>query len=93
MNHQMTGSPLIIAGKQFGSRLFTGTGNSSATIMQRAIAASGSQLVTMALKRVRLQGPDERILQPLQELGVNLLPNTSGARTAEEAIYAAQLAP
>lgn len=93
MNHQMTSSPLIIAGKQFGSRLFTGTGKfSSAAIMQRAIAASGSQLVTMALKRVRLQGPDEQILQPLQELGVNLLPNTSGARTAEEAIYAAQLA-
>ena len=93
MDHQMNTSPLIIAGKRFDSRLFTGTGKfSSAAIMQRAIAASGSQLVTMALKRVRLQGPDEQILQPLQELGVNLLPNTSGARTAEEAIYAAQLA-
>ena len=93
MDHQIHTSPLLIAGKQFGSRLFTGTGKfSSAAIMQRAIAASGSQLVTMALKRVRLQGPDEQILQPLQELGVNLLPNTSGARTAEEAIYAAQLA-
>lgn len=84
---------LHIAGKTFDSRLFTGTGKfASATLMARAIAESGSELVTMALKRVRLDGQDEQILAPLQSLAVNLLPNTSGARTAEEAIFAARLA-
>ena len=93
MNDLVKSTPLTIAGKTFDSRLFTGTGKfASATLLQQAIAASGSQLVTMALKRVRLDGQDEQILAPLQELGVNLLPNTSGARTAEEAIYAAHLA-
>ena len=85
--------PLIIADRRFNSRLFTGTGKfASGLSMQEAIAASGSELVTMALKRVKLNGKDEQILAPLLELGVNLLPNTSGARTAEEAIYAARLA-
>ena len=84
---------LHIAGKTFDSRLFTGTGKfASAALMARAIAESGSELVTMALKRVRLDGQDEQILAPLQSLAVNLLPNTSGARTAEEAIFAARLA-
>ncbi|NIF50428.1 thiazole synthase [Enterobacter sp. Ap-1006] len=84
---------LQIADKTFSSRLFTGTGKfSSSQMMIDAIRASGSQLVTMAMKRVDLRGHSDDILQPLQQAGVHLLPNTSGAKTAEEAIFAAQLA-
>lgn len=84
---------LKIADTSFTSRLFTGTGKfSSASVMQQAIVASGSQLVTMAMKRVDLRRGGDDILRPLQELGLRLLPNTSGAKTAEEAIFAAQLA-
>lgn len=84
---------LTIADKTFSSRLFTGTGKfASNALMQETIAASGSQLVTLALKRVDLSGAQGDILSPLRTIGVNLLPNTSGARTAEEAIYAARLA-
>lgn len=84
---------LKIADTTFTSRLFTGTGKfSSAALMQQAIVASGTQLVTMAMKRVDLQRGGDDILRPLQELGLRLLPNTSGAKTAEEAIFAARLA-
>lgn len=84
---------LQIADKTFSSRLFTGTGKfSSPQVMVEAIRASGSQLVTMAMKRVDLRNPNDAILAPLLEAGVQLLPNTSGAKTAEEAIFAAQLA-
>ena len=60
--------------------------------MAKAIEASGSQLVTMALKRVELDQQQDNILAYLKQLDVELLPNTSGARTAEEAVFAAQLA-
>lgn len=84
---------LKIADTTFSSRLFTGTGKfASSGLMQRAIVASGSQLVTMAMKRVDLKRGGDDILSPLQSLGVHLLPNTSGAKTAEEAIFAARLA-
>ncbi|MTC70740.1 thiazole synthase [Providencia sp. wls1914] len=84
---------LKISDVTFQSRLFTGTGKfANPTLMQQAIQASGSQLVTMAMKRVNLRGQDDGILQPLQELGVKLLPNTSGAKNAQEAIFAARLA-
>ncbi|MFC0141659.1 thiazole synthase [Erwinia mallotivora] len=84
---------LQIADKTFSSRLFTGTGKfSSPAIMLEALKASGSQLVTVAMKRVDLRGGDDGILRPLQQLGVQLLPNTSGAKTAEEAVFAARLA-
>lgn len=84
---------LKIADTTFTSHLLTGTGKfSSAALMQQALAASGSQLVTMAMKRVDLRRGGDNILAPLQALGVQLLPNTSGAKTAEEAVFAAQLA-
>lgn len=84
---------LTIADTHFSSRLFTGTGKfATAALMLAAIEASGSQLVTMAMKRVDLRGGNDAILAPLQQLGVRLLPNTSGAKTAEEAIFAAHLA-
>lgn len=84
---------LTIAGTQFQSRLLTGTGKfANRQTMAAAIAASQSQLVTMALKRVDLQHREDDILAPLLAAGVQLLPNTSGAKTAREAIYAAHLA-
>lgn len=84
---------LQIADKTFSSRLFTGTGKfSSPEVMVEAIRASGSQLVTMAMKRVDLRNHNDAILAPLLAAGVQLLPNTSGAKTAEEAIFAARLA-
>lgn len=86
--------PLIIAGRTFGSRLFTGTGKfGSVTAMEEAILASGSELVTVALKRIDTGNPQEDdMLANLQHPHLHLLPNTSGVRTAKEAIYAAQLA-
>lgn len=86
---------LKIADKSFGSRLFTGTGKfAGSTPMMAALQASGSELVTMALKRVELTSPGKHddILSPLVAAGVNLLPNTSGAKSAAEAVFAARLA-
>ncbi|MBC9931546.1 thiazole synthase [Chitinophaga qingshengii] len=85
--------PLTIAGQTFHSRLFTGTGKfASASLMEKALLASGSELVTVALKRVDLQQQADDLLQHLNHPQFQLLPNTSGVRTAKEAVYAAQLA-
>jgi len=85
--------PLIIAGRQFSSRLFTGTGKfSSPAVMESALLASGSELVTVALKRVEMDNKADDMLQHLAHPQIHLLPNTSGVRTAKEAVYAAQLA-
>jgi thiazole synthase len=84
---------LKIAGKQFTSRLFLGTGKfGSPETMQQAVNASGTQLVTMALKRIDLKTQSDNILTYLKQTSVNLLPNTSGVRTAKEAVFAAQAA-
>jgi len=84
---------LKIADKIFNSRLFTGTGKfSSAVQMENSLLASGSELVTVALKRVNLQEEEDDILIRLKYPHINLLPNTSGVRTAKEAVFAAQLA-
>jgi thiazole synthase len=82
-----------IANKEFKSRLFTGTGKfSSNALMQESLLASGSELVTIALKRVDLQNPADDILAHLTHPRINWLPNTSGVRNAKEAVFAAQLA-
>jgi thiazole synthase len=84
---------LKIADKTFHSRLFTGTGKfSSAVEMEKALIASGSQLVTVALKRLDFKGMDDNLLEHLRHPQFNLLPNTSGVRNAKEAVFAAQLA-
>jgi thiazole synthase len=84
---------LTIAGKNFSSRLFTGTGKfGSLQQMQNALIASGSELVTVALKRVDAESTSENIIDYLGHPQFNLLPNTSGVRTAKEAVFAAQLA-
>lgn len=85
--------PLNIADKVFESRLFTGTGKfSSASMMEQAILASGSELTTVALKRVNMNNPNDQMLAHLAHEHIHLLPNTSGVRTAKEAVFAAQLA-
>lgn len=84
---------LVIAGKEFSSRLFTGTGKfGNHNVMEDALLASGTELVTVALKRVSIDGEDDDILKHLHHGHINLLPNTSGVRNAEEAIFAAHLA-
>ena len=89
----MTSEKLIIAGKTFNSRLFTGTGKfSSSILMEESLLASGSELVTVALKRVDTKNGADDILKHLHHTQFNLLPNTSGVRTAKEAVFAAQLA-
>lgn len=83
---------LKIADKDFGSRLFLGTGKFGVLEeMTRAVIQSDSELVTMALKRVDLQTPFDDLLEALDIENVHLLPNTSGARNAKEAVLAAQL--
>lgn len=84
---------LQIADKTFNSRLFTGTGKfSSSKLMEEALVASESELVTVALKRVEVENKEDDILKHLKHQRINLLPNTSGVRTAKEAVFAAQMA-
>jgi len=84
---------LKIANKEFSSRLFTGTGKfGSNQMMLDALLASETELTTVALKRVDIKNEDDVMLSFLKNAQWSLLPNTSGVRTAEEAIFAAQLA-
>ncbi len=87
--------PLQIADRTFSSRLFVGTGKfSSPKLMQSALAASQTELVTVALKRVNLETPDDPfadILQFLEKDRYLIVPNTAGAMNAEEAVRIARL--
>ena len=84
---------LVIGGREFNSRLFVGTGKfSSNPLMEKAIIASGSEMVTVAMKRVDMQNPEDDILVHINRDHIQILPNTSGVRDAEEAVLAAQLA-
>ena len=84
---------LIIAGREFDSRLFIGTGKfSSNKIMADAIESSGTQMVTVALRRVDIDNPNDNMLAAIDRKKYLLLPNTSGARNADEAIRLARLA-
>lgn len=84
---------LIIGGREFSSRLFVGTGKfSSNRLMSEAIAASGSQMVTVALKRIDTDNREDDMLRHILRPDLQLLPNTSGVRNAAEAVLAAQLA-
>ncbi len=83
---------LIIAGKEFDSRLFLGTGKfSSNMLMEQSIIASGTQMVTMAMKRIDMNDVSDDMLAHIKRPGIQLLPNTSGVRNAEEALFAAAL--
>ena len=84
---------LNIGGREFSSRLFVGTGNfPSPDIMQKAIIASESQMITVAMKRVNmLNEATDDMLTHINREKVQLLPNTSGVRDAKEAVLAAQM--
>jgi thiazole synthase len=88
--------PLVIAGRVFPSRLILGTGKfSSPEAMRAALAASGTGMVTVALRRADLSGrkdPFANILEFIDPEKYLLLPNTSGAMNAEEAVRLARLA-
>ena len=73
---------LVIGGREFSSN----------PLMEKAIIASGSEMVTVAMKRVDMQNPEDDILVHINRDHIQLLPNTSGVRDAEEAVLAAQLA-
>ena len=83
---------LRIAGRSFGSRLLLGTGKyETFEIMRDAVAASGAQMVTVAVRRIDFDEPGEDITSFLPE-DILLLPNTSGCETAAEAVRMARLA-
>ncbi|MDD1422081.1 glycine oxidase ThiO [Dolichospermum sp. ST_sed1] len=86
-------SPLIIAGKSFKSRLMTGTGKyRNIQEMQQSVAASGCQIVTVAVRRVQTNAPGhEGLAEALDWSKIWMLPNTAGCQTAEEAIRVARL--
>ncbi len=85
--------PLVIAGRSFHSRLLLGTGKfASPHMMVQAIEASGAEIVTVALRRVELDNPQDSILSHIDTSRYLLLPNTSGARDAAEAVRLTRLA-
>ena len=90
----MPNDPLIIAGRAFRSRLMVGTGKfPSAAALKAALDASAAEIVTVALRRVDLGQPDsDSILSVLDPRKYLILPNTSGARSAEEAVRLARMA-
>lgn len=88
MNNELT-----IAGRKFKSRLLIGTGKfSSHEAMKKSLEASGTEIVTVALRRVDITKPDEDVLAFIDRSRFLLLPNTSGARDAKEAVTLARLA-
>lgn len=93
-NNHHSEDKLVIAGRAFGSRLMIGTGKfPSAEALRQTVVASGSEIVTVALRRVDLnQQDDEGILSAIDPTRQLILPNTSGARTADEAVRLAHLA-
>ena len=83
----------MIAEREFNSRLFLGTGKfNSDEVMEQSILASGTEMVTVAMKRIELDNKEDNMLVHIQHPGIQLLPNTSGVRNAEEAVFAAQMA-
>ncbi|MCM1022085.1 MAG: thiazole synthase [Muribaculum sp.] len=84
---------LIIGGRKFNSRLFVGTGKfQSNDLMTEAIKASGTEMVTVAMKRIDMANSNDDMLRHVALPGIQILPNTSGVRNADEAVLAAQLA-
>lgn len=84
---------LKIAGKEFSSRLLMGTGKfPSSAMMRKALDASGAEIVTVALRRVEVNNPQDDMLAAIDRTKFLLLPNTSGARSADEAVRLARLA-
>ena len=89
----MNNDPLVIAGKEFRSRLIVGTGKyPSFESMREALEASGAEIVTVAVRRVNLPGQGESLLDFIDPKRYTLLPNTAGCYTADEAVRTCYLA-
>jgi thiazole synthase len=87
-----TGEPLVIAGREFGSRLVMGTGGAtSLAALERALVASGTELTTVAMRRMDAEG-GTGVLELLRRLDIAVLPNTAGCHGAAEAVLTARLA-
>ncbi|MEM6432459.1 MAG: glycine oxidase ThiO [Cyanobacteria bacterium P01_D01_bin.115] len=86
-------APLVIAGREFRSRLMTGSGKyRDFDTMRQAIAASGSEIITVAVRRVQTNAPGhEGLAEALDWSRLWMLPNTAGCKTAEEAVRVARL--
>jgi thiazole synthase len=84
--------PLIIAGREFGSRLFLGTaGYPNRKLMLDSIAASATEMVTASIRRISLAGDEESLVDLIPEQ-IHFLPNTAGCQTAKDAVLTAELA-
>ncbi|MGQ0837067.1 thiazole synthase [Actinokineospora sp.] len=84
--------PLVIADRTYSSRLITGTGGAAnLAVLERALVASGTELTTVALRRVDAKG-GSGVLEVLRRLGIDPLPNTAGCHTAAAAVLTARLA-
>lgn len=90
----MKDKELVIAGKKFTSRLFIGTGKySSMEIMKQALERAGAEVVTVAVRRLNLDNPEEKnLLDYIDRNSYTILPNTAGAYTVEEACRIARMA-
>ena len=82
--------PLILAGREFGSRFILGSGKYSLKLIEAAVKYAGAEIITLAVRRANT-AEHENILDYIPK-GVTLLPNTSGARNAQEAVRIARLA-
>ena len=92
MSEMVTDDPLVIAGAKFGSRLIMGTGGApSLDVLGRALTASGTELTTVAMRRVDPAAAGS-VLDVLTARGIAVLPNTAGCFTAAEAVRTARLA-
>src|SRR5919108_519605 len=84
--------PLIIAGRQFTSRLFLGTaGYPNRKLMLDSVAASATEMVTASIRRISLAGEDESLVDIIPK-HIHFLPNTAGCQTAKDAVITAELA-
>ncbi|MGI9062414.1 MAG: thiazole synthase [Pseudonocardiaceae bacterium] len=89
---ELTADPLVIAGREFGSRLVLGTGGAAnLAVLEGALLASGTELTTVAMRRADTTG-GPGVLDLLRRHGITPLPNTAGCRSAAEAVLTAQLA-
>src|SRR5499425_47065 len=92
MTESLTDDPLVIAGDKFSSRLIMGTGGApSLDVLDRALIASGTELTTVAMRRVDPASAGS-VLSLLADRGIRVLPNTAGGFTATEAVRVARLA-
>ena len=85
----MTDDKLILGGHEFSSRFILGSGKYSLDLIKAAVEQAGAQIITLALRRANSESGN--ILDHIPE-GITLLPNTSGARNAQEAVRIARLA-